>query len=124
MGSKFTPLPMSDRVNERLRLRFGNVSISSTTKPSEQNSSPISLVVSARGDIDLVKVTAAFGQACHTARSFAVVVSHPNLNLRNGSFGFLEIWSASARGFSFVISHESSSGPGLHGRPGFVALKW
>ena len=34
--------------------------------------------------------------------------------------GELEIWSASARGFSFVISHESSSGPGLHGRPGFV----
>ena len=33
----------------------------------------------------------------------------------------LEIWSASKRGFSFVISNESSSGPGLHGRPGFVA---
>jgi hypothetical protein len=33
----------------------------------------------------------------------------------------LEIWSASERGFSFVISNESSSGPGLHGRPGFVA---
>ena len=33
----------------------------------------------------------------------------------------LKIWSASERGFSFVISHESSSGPGLHGRPGFVA---
>ena len=33
----------------------------------------------------------------------------------------LEIWSASGRGFSFVISNESSSGPGLHGRPGFVA---
>jgi hypothetical protein len=33
----------------------------------------------------------------------------------------LEIWSASERGFSFVISNESSSGPGLHGQPGFVA---
>ena len=33
----------------------------------------------------------------------------------------LEIWNASERGFSFVISNESSSGPGLHGRPGFVA---
>ena len=33
----------------------------------------------------------------------------------------LEIWSASERSFSFVVSHESSSGPGLHGRPGFVA---
>ena len=32
----------------------------------------------------------------------------------------LEIWSASERGFSFVISNEGS-GPGLHGRPGFVA---
>jgi hypothetical protein len=35
--------------------------------------------------------------------------------------GDLEIWSASERGFSFVISNESSSGPGLHGKPGFVA---
>ena len=35
--------------------------------------------------------------------------------------GDLEIWSASERGFSFVISNESRSGPGLHGRPGFVA---
>jgi hypothetical protein len=33
----------------------------------------------------------------------------------------LEVWSASERGFSFVISNESSSGPGFHGRPGFVA---
>jgi hypothetical protein len=33
----------------------------------------------------------------------------------------LEIWSASERGFSFVISCESTTGPGLHGRPGFVA---
>jgi hypothetical protein len=33
----------------------------------------------------------------------------------------LEIWSASECGFSFVISKESSSGPGLHGKPGFVA---
>jgi hypothetical protein len=33
----------------------------------------------------------------------------------------LEIWSASERGFSFVISNESWSGPGLHGQSGFVA---
>ena len=33
----------------------------------------------------------------------------------------LEIWSASERGLSFVISNESSSGPGLHGQPGFEA---
>jgi hypothetical protein len=33
----------------------------------------------------------------------------------------LEIWSASERGYSFVISNESSSGPGLRGQPGFVA---
>jgi hypothetical protein len=33
----------------------------------------------------------------------------------------LEIWSATERGFSFVISNESSGGPGLHGQPGFVA---
>jgi hypothetical protein len=33
----------------------------------------------------------------------------------------LEIWSASEPGFSFVISNESSDGPGLHGQPGFVA---
>jgi hypothetical protein len=33
----------------------------------------------------------------------------------------MEIWSATGEGFSFVISHGSRSGPGLHGRPGFVA---
>jgi hypothetical protein len=33
----------------------------------------------------------------------------------------LQIWTASSNGFSFVISFESRSGPGLHGRPGFVA---
>ena len=33
----------------------------------------------------------------------------------------LEIWSASSDGFSFVISYESRSGPGLHGNTGFVA---
>jgi len=33
----------------------------------------------------------------------------------------MKIWSASSNGFSFVISYESSSGPGLHGRTGFVA---
>jgi hypothetical protein len=35
----------------------------------------------------------------------------------------LEIWRASEHGFSFVISNESSSGPGLHGQPGFV-VSW
>ena len=33
----------------------------------------------------------------------------------------LEIWSAIELGYSFVISNESRSGPGLHGKPGFVA---
>jgi hypothetical protein len=33
----------------------------------------------------------------------------------------LKIWSANWPGFSFVISHESLHGPGLHGRPGYVA---
>ena len=33
----------------------------------------------------------------------------------------LEIWMASSGGFSFVVSNESRSGPGLHGQPGFVA---
>ena len=34
----------------------------------------------------------------------------------------LEIWSATERDFSLVISNESRNGPGLHGQPGFVAL--
>jgi hypothetical protein len=33
----------------------------------------------------------------------------------------MEIWSAASDGFSFVISHESRTGPGLHGPPGFMA---
>jgi len=33
----------------------------------------------------------------------------------------MQIWNASDDSFSFVISHESRSGPGLHGAPGFVA---
>ncbi|MEK9284713.1 MULTISPECIES: hypothetical protein [unclassified Bradyrhizobium] len=33
----------------------------------------------------------------------------------------LEIWMASSSGFSFVISNESRTGPGLHGQPGFIA---
>ena len=37
------------------------------------------------------------------------------------SFVDLQIWNANSSGFSFVISFESRSGPGLHGRPGFVA---
>ncbi|MCA6111823.1 hypothetical protein J6497_32410 [Bradyrhizobium sp. CNPSo 4026] len=32
-----------------------------------------------------------------------------------------QMWSANSYGFSFVISNESRSGPGLHGQPGFVA---
>ena len=38
-----------------------------------------------------------------------------------GSVEDLEIWSASSDGFSFVISYESRSGPGFHGRTGYVA---
>ena len=33
----------------------------------------------------------------------------------------MEIWNASSGGFSFVISYESRTGPGLHGHPGFLA---
>ena len=33
----------------------------------------------------------------------------------------MEIWNATSNGFSFVISYESRSGPGFHGRVGFVA---
>ena len=33
----------------------------------------------------------------------------------------MDIWNASSNGFSFVISYESRSGPGFHGRTGFVA---
>jgi hypothetical protein len=33
----------------------------------------------------------------------------------------LEIWSASSDGFSFVITYESPTGPGFHGRPGYLA---
>ena len=33
----------------------------------------------------------------------------------------MEIWSASSDGYSFVISFESLFGPGLHGKPGYVA---
>ncbi|WP_028351188.1 hypothetical protein [Bradyrhizobium murdochi] len=33
----------------------------------------------------------------------------------------MEIWSASSDGYSFVISFESPTGPGLHGSPGYVA---
>lgn len=41
---------------------------------------------------------------------------------RIGTRDDLEIWSASSGGYSFVISKESRSGPGLRGRrPGFAA---
>jgi hypothetical protein len=33
----------------------------------------------------------------------------------------MQIWNACSDGFSFVISFESRSGPGLRGRPGFAA---
>jgi hypothetical protein len=33
----------------------------------------------------------------------------------------MDIWNANSNGFSFVISYESRSGPGSHGRTGFVA---
>ena len=33
----------------------------------------------------------------------------------------MQIWSASSNGFSFVISYESRGGPGLRGKPGFLA---
>jgi hypothetical protein len=33
----------------------------------------------------------------------------------------MEIWNGSGNGFSFVISYESRSGPGFHGRTGFMA---
>ena len=33
----------------------------------------------------------------------------------------IRIWNATSGGFSFVISYESRSGPGLHGRPGYMA---
>jgi hypothetical protein len=38
-----------------------------------------------------------------------------------GPVADMEIWSGSSNGFSFVISYESRSGPGFHGRTGFVA---
>jgi hypothetical protein len=47
-----------------------------------------------------------------TAMQFARVISRVE---------DMEIWNASGDGFSFVISYESRSGPGLHGRAGFVA---
>jgi hypothetical protein len=33
----------------------------------------------------------------------------------------MQIWNACSDGFSFVISFEGRSGPGLRGRPGFAA---
>jgi hypothetical protein len=33
----------------------------------------------------------------------------------------IQIWNASSDGFSFVISYESRGGPGLQGKPGFLA---
>jgi hypothetical protein len=47
-----------------------------------------------------------------TAMQFARVISRVE---------DMEIWNANGNGFSFVISYESRSGPGLQGRAGFVA---
>ena len=33
----------------------------------------------------------------------------------------MEIWSATSEGYTFVISFESFTGPGFHGKPGYVA---
>ncbi|OAF06940.1 hypothetical protein AYJ54_18545 [Bradyrhizobium centrolobii] len=33
----------------------------------------------------------------------------------------MELWIANSDGFSFVISFERTTGPGFHGRPGYVA---
>jgi hypothetical protein len=33
----------------------------------------------------------------------------------------MDVWSATSDGFSFVISHESPTGPGFHGRIGYLA---
>ncbi len=33
----------------------------------------------------------------------------------------MNVWSASSDGFSFVISFESPTGPGFHGRTGYLA---
>jgi hypothetical protein len=33
----------------------------------------------------------------------------------------MQIWSASAEGYSFVISFETPVGPGFHGRLGYLA---
>lgn len=33
----------------------------------------------------------------------------------------LDVWSATSDDFSFVISYESPTGPGFHGKPGYLA---
>jgi len=43
-----------------------------------------------------------------------------NLQFHNPVEG-MEIWSADSDGFSFVISYESPTGLGFHGRVGFLA---
>jgi hypothetical protein len=42
-------------------------------------------------------------------------------NRISGPVEDLHIWSATSNGFSFVISFETRSGPGLRGRPGYLA---
>ena len=36
----------------------------------------------------------------------------------------IQIWNSSSHGFSFVISHESRTGPGLHGRRTGFMISW
>ncbi len=33
----------------------------------------------------------------------------------------MDVWSATSDAFSFVISYESTTGPGFHGRTGYLA---
>ncbi|KRR04427.1 hypothetical protein CQ12_38790 [Bradyrhizobium jicamae] len=42
-------------------------------------------------------------------------------NRISGPIEDLHIWTATSNGFSFVISFETRSGPGLRGRPGYLA---
>jgi hypothetical protein len=46
---------------------------------------------------------------------------HVDFTRVNSSVEDMEAWNASGEGFSFVISHESRSGPGFRGQTGFMA---
>ena len=62
---------------------------------------------------------------CPTQRSIVPFPQGPTSDAmqfsRIISFVDLQIWNATSNGFSFVISFSSRSGPGFHGRLGFVA---